>query len=533
MRNRVDTAVQQPLYSITITNLELRNYYQHSPGMSLTMHRLNIAFIGCGRIADLHYRGYRSHPHARIYAVCDTQPELAQKRLQEWGAVKIFTDYRELLLDPEIDAVEILTPHSDLLHEQIVVAAAAAGKHIAVQKPMTTSLKSADRMLSAVASSGRVFKVTENYLFYPPIQLARRMIESGEIGDPISLRIKFLSGSSGGWEVPAESWQWRMREVSEGRGTATFDHGHHLWSTAWYLLGEVERVSAWIDRSERMLDCPATVMWQYRAARRYGSADLTHCNNLHIPSDYYTNDEWIEVVGTRGMLKVNRCSAQIHTGSAVSIFDSSGWRHYDTESDWGLGFVGATQNFINAILHSEDPMLSGEQGREILRFALAVQRSSLHEREVYLDELDSRVPALYALGKKVKKMVRGFRLNIPSFLGEDTSKYAPESIPLTRKYLGSFDASAAADWDIVIGLHLTADGGIEEEHLAIIIRNGRLKLEFGQMPKDAKLRVRMPHGVWGAILLRKKRPEVAFLQGKIKVEGQVEEGLKLRELFKL
>lgn len=499
------------------------------------IHRLNVAFIGCGRIADLHYRGYQSHPHARVYAVCDTQHELAQRRLQEWGAVKAFTDYRELLLDPEVDAVEILVPHSNLLHERIVVAAAVAGKHIAVQKPMTTSLKSADRMLRAVACSGKVFKVTENYLFYPPIQLARRMIDDGEIGEPISLRIKFLSGSSGGWEVPSESWQWRMQEVSEGRGTATFDHGHHLWSTAWYLLGEVERVSAWIDRSERMLDCPAIVMWQYQTARRYGSADLTHCANLHIPSDYYTNDEWIEVVGTRGMLRVNRCSAHIHTGPAVSIFDSNGWRHYDLESDWGLGFVGATQNFINAILNGEAPLLSGAQGREILRFALAVQKSSLQEREVYLDELNSRVPALYALSKKVKKMVRGFNLKIPgmSLLGGDTSKYAPDAIPLTRKYLSNFDASAAVDWDIVIGLHLTADGGVPEEHLAIIIRDGKLLLEFGRMPEDAKLRVRMPHGVWGAILLRKRRPEVAFFQGKIQVEGQIEEGLKLRELFKL
>lgn len=497
------------------------------------MQRLNIAFIGCGRIADLHYRGYQANPRARVYAVCDTDERLAKSRVSEWKAVKSFTDYRELLADPEVDAVEVLAPHSNLLHEKIVVDAVGAKKHIAVQKPMTTSLASADRMLAAVTRSQRVFKVTENYVFYPPIRLARQMIEQGEIGDPISLRIKFLSGSSGGWQVPSESWQWRMREVSEGRGTATFDHGHHLWAAAWYLLGEVERVSAWIDRSEPMLDCPAIVMWQYRAPRRYGSADLTHCHNLHIPSDYYTNDEWIEVVGTRGMLKINRCSARVHPGPAVSLFDNKGWRHYDTESDWGLGFVGATQNFINAILHGEPPALSGREGREVLRFALAVQRSSLKGREVYLDELDSRLPALYTLKERVKKMVRGFSLNIPNLFGEDTSKYAHEAVALTRKYLGNFDASAAADWDIVIGMHLTADGGVTDEHLAITIRNGRLLLEFGRMPEEAKLRVRMPHGVWGAILLRKKRPEVAFFQGKIKVEGQIEEGLKLRELFKL
>ncbi|MCP3951296.1 MAG: Gfo/Idh/MocA family oxidoreductase, partial [Desulfobacterales bacterium] len=70
------------------------------------MDKLNIGIIGCGRISDLHYPGYAGNPAARIYAVCDTQKEVALARQKEWDAVRTYTDYREMLQDRELDAVE-------------------------------------------------------------------------------------------------------------------------------------------------------------------------------------------------------------------------------------------------------------------------------------------------------------------------------------------------------------------------------------------------------------------------------------------
>jgi predicted dehydrogenase len=495
---------------------------------------INVGIIGCGRIADLHYLGYRESREAKIYAVCDTNAETAEARKKEWDAVKSYSDYRELLQDSNIDAVEILTPHN--LHEEMVVEAARAGKHIAVQKPMTISLKSADRMIAAAEKSGRVFKVTENYIFYPPLLLAKKMIEEGEIGDPINLRIKFISGSSGGWKVPSSAWEWRMKEILDGRGTATFDHGHHLWSTAWFLLGDIERVSGWIDPTNQVVDCPAVIMWKYRNSNRYGVCDFAHSDDLHIPSKYYANDEWIEITGSRGIIFIHRCTGNIHEGPAVSLFNGHSMRRIsDLDSDWSAGFIGATRNFINAINGKEEPMLSGKEGREILRFSLAIQKSAGLRREVYLDEMDSSFPFLYSFQKQMGNRLSRIRLpklSLPGF-GEDLSKYAPQAKSLTEQFVSSFDSANATEWDISIGLHLTEDGGIKEEKLGLIIRDGKAKLESGTLPQDAKLTVKVPAGVWAAILLRKKRAEIAFLQGKIKVDGQTEEGLKLRSVFKL
>ena len=180
------------------------------------MEKIQVGFIGCGRISDLHALGYRNHPDAEIAAVSDKDPNTAEKKGNEWGARKIYADYRKMLDDPNIDAVEILTPQK--LHEQMVIEAAAAGKHILVQKPMTIDLESADRMIQAAKDGGKIYKVIENYMYYPPIRFAKELLDAGEIGDPINMRVKFISGSSGGWDVPVESWAWRMEENIAGRG---------------------------------------------------------------------------------------------------------------------------------------------------------------------------------------------------------------------------------------------------------------------------------------------------------------------------
>ncbi|MDA3957885.1 Gfo/Idh/MocA family oxidoreductase, partial [Oceanispirochaeta sp.] len=321
------------------------------------MDKINVGLIGLGRISDLHALGYKDHKEARIYGVSTRNEATGLAKKKEWGAVKYYKDYREMIADPAIDAIEILTPQK--LHETLVIESAAAGKHIMVQKPMTISLDSADRMLTSVKDLDRVYKVIENYIFYPPLQKAKELIDSGAIGEPINMRIKFISGSSGGWDIDPSTWEWRMQENIEGRGMQTFDHGHHMWCVAWYLMGDIDRVSAWIDSADGIVDCPANIIWKYKDGIKYGSCDYTHCWDMDMPSDYYANDEWFEITGSKGIILVNRATGLLRTGPALSHFNGSKWNHYeDLESDWSSGFRNATYNFINAMKGREAPLLT-------------------------------------------------------------------------------------------------------------------------------------------------------------------------------
>ncbi len=495
------------------------------------MEPLNVGIIGCGLISTLHAAAYPGNPKVRLHAICDLDEELLEARKSEWKVEKGTTDHRELLADPDVDAVEIITPHK--LHEQLTIDALDAGKHVALQKPMTVSLESADRMVAHAKKSGLVFKITDNYVCYPPVVLARKMIENGEIGDPQLLRMKVISSPRGGWEMPVASYDWRLDEFAEGRFSETFDHGHHEWATARYLMGDVERVGAWIDSIDGILDNPVTLMWKHKGGKKYGICEFAFAYELYIPSRYYPNDEWFEITGSRGIIFVRRCTGDIHAGPAVSLFGNDGWIHYDdVASDWGEGFRGALDNFADAISGDAAPLLTGEEGRETLRMSFAIYQSARKRRDVYLEELDRRLPGLYAWRQRRREKRESF---IESFRkprrGRSLSKYAPRAKELTEQLMERFDAEAAGDWESVVGLRLTTDGGVREQTFTLHVSAGKVTLEEEPIPEAAKLTLTVPAGTWAAIVLGEKRLESALFGRQLKVEGETREGLNLRSAF--
>lgn len=154
--------------------------------------KLNVGFIGAGMISRVHALGYLRNDRARIVAVCDIDKHLAAQRAGQWGAKKTYADYRELLKDPEVEAVEILLPHH--LHASVAIEAAEAGKHISMQKPIAMTLNEADQVISAVRKSGVKFNIAEIYSFYPPILKASELIANEEVGSPSMIRIQSLNG---------------------------------------------------------------------------------------------------------------------------------------------------------------------------------------------------------------------------------------------------------------------------------------------------------------------------------------------------
>lgn len=494
---------------------------------------MKIGFIGCGRIADLHARAYRDQSKACLYAVCDSDSEKLRARQRDWNAEKGYEDYRDLLADPEITAVEILCPYD--IHEEVVIAAARAGKHIACQKPMTTSLHSARRMAEAVQKAGVHFQLTEIYVHYPPIAFAKKLIDDGAIGEPVGMRIDFVSSPLGGWFVPPSTYEQQTRIAGKGFGLSTFDHGHHEWATAWYLLGEVERVAAWIDSNDGMLDVPATIMWKCKGNKRYGVCEFLFASSMPVPTKYYSNDELYRIVGTHGVIHINRGTGDMMEGPSVSLFRDGTWTQYeDIPTDWGLGFVNAGRHFFKVLSGEASPLLSLGQGAEVLRFGLAIMESARRRREVYLDEIERPAALFSNLYRRVRERsqcVVAPRTTRFPWLSRDTSRYAAQAEALTEDLVNQFDGTAVAEWNAVIALELLdASGGIRQQY-TFHFEQGALRIEKGILAETAILTVHLDAGLWAAILLKKRRIELAVIQGKIKFEGRGEEALYLKKAF--
>ena len=345
------------------------------------MDELRVGFIGTGRISDLHALEYLANDRARIVAISDIDPDIAHPRGEQWGVPsdRIFTDYRDLLALPDVDLVEILLPHH--LHHQAALDAAAAGKHISLQKPMALSIQEADEMIAAAKQAGVIFKVFENFIFYPPVLRAKALIEAGEIGDPLTIRIKSNSGTSPNtWNIPAGAWAWRFRPDHCGGGPLVFDDGHHKFSLAWYFMGLAEEVHAWIGATELapdfVLDSPGIVSWKF-PNNRYGSLEVVNSPELVLDTNHYAQDDRIEITGTKGVIWITRGHGKMMDVPPVVMYrDRKVMTYSDMPVGWEHSFINSTRHFIEAYFAGEPPSLTAWEGREILRFALAAQESA-------------------------------------------------------------------------------------------------------------------------------------------------------------
>jgi predicted dehydrogenase len=355
------------------------------------MNNVGAAIVGCGRISDLHELGYRGRTDARIVAVCDINREAAEQKAQAWAADKVYTDYAELLKDPAVNLVELLVPHH--LHAGMAVQACRAGKHVSVQKPMCTCVSEADSMISEALKAGVMLRVYETFVFYPPAVKAREMILNGEIGEPQMLRMHVSTGKTDcGWDVPMDAWIWRFNEKECGGGPLIFDHGYHLFSLAHYLMGPVEKVFSWIDKSPVLpgveLDAPAVIMFRFKAERRYGVFDVEHTPNMHVPSDYYVDDDRIEIIGDRGMLFINRYTTRTLDLPELMLYrDGKTIPVPVSRVDWADGFIDCTRHMIEALKTGSSPVLDGPTGKTVLQVALACLESARTGREVRPDDI--------------------------------------------------------------------------------------------------------------------------------------------------
>ena len=358
------------------------------------MNPIRVAIVGCGRISDLHQLGYRNRQDAAIVAVCDTNKSAARKKAKAWGVGKVYTDYQQVLEDKDVDLVELLTPHH--LHCAMTVQACQAGKHVSVQKPMALSALEADQMIAAADKAGVTLRVYETFAYYAPAVRARQMIDAGEIGDVRAVRMHISTGTGDtAWKVPLSSWLWRFNESQCGGGPLVFDHGYHLFSVGYYLGGPVEKVFAWIDQTPVKeaagivkIDAPAMIMFQYKAAHCYGQLDIEYTPKMRIYSDYYADDDRIEVIGEKGMLFINRYTAKTVDLPPLMLFKDGVTTPVPVEGvEWHDSFIATTSDFIEKLKTGGQPRLDGPTGKAVLQFTLAALQSAATGREVRPDDV--------------------------------------------------------------------------------------------------------------------------------------------------
>ena len=348
------------------------------------MDKVRLAIVGCGNICQLNAPGYLAHPRCDVVALCDADPARAQRRARDWSiSPKIYSDFAHVLDDASVDAVELLTP--TYLHADQIVAALDAGKHVSCQKPIAVSVAEADRVAEAVARARTTFRVTENFLYYPPIVKAKELLDAGAIGEPSLVRIhttrvQHVVGIA--MEHDPEALVWR-RDPGRNPGGALYDDGVHKYATAMYWIGDIGEVSAIVSRGRDFLhETPSAAMWRFEGRDCLGLLDYTYAPEMTIRGRYYRADEFFEIHGSRGILWVTRCTGEMLDLPPVVRISGTETTSYQVPMDWRLGFDGAARDFVDGLLAGRQPAQDVQTARRVLQVSLAIYEAGRQGRPV-------------------------------------------------------------------------------------------------------------------------------------------------------
>ena len=278
------------------------------------MKPVRIGMIGYGGIGRVHAMAYRSLPFhyglpaaaVPVVGVATARAETAQAAAAEIGCAYWTDDYRQLLAREDVDAVDICVPNH--LHAEIVLAAAAAGKHIYCEKPLAMNVAEAQAMAEAVAAAGVIAQMTFNFRFFPAVLRARQLVQEGFLGRIFSFRGRYYRAS---YIDPNKPLTWRQRKEVAGGG-ALFDIGSHILDLLYSLLGPYAAVQATLDTlipqrpaapgsSElRPVDVDDIALLHLRTAS--GVLGLVEVSRMVTG---LTNDLQFEIFGEKGSLRFN------------------------------------------------------------------------------------------------------------------------------------------------------------------------------------------------------------------------------------
>jgi len=317
--------------------------------------------IGIGSIADKATAPHvQELPESELVAVVSRDQGRAGAFAQKHSARRAYTDYDEMLANPDVQVVAIHTPNS--LHAEQAIAAARAGKHVLCDKPLATSVEGARRVVEECEKAG--VKLGLNFMTrYPACFLeARRIIDAGEIGEIVLIQVEVSNGGS-----PLRNW----RTDPELAGLGTINNiGVHAYDLLRFLLGaEVSEVSA-LSNVGRKKELEVMAL----SLLRFTNGTLAYVNANQA---YPNNQPEIDIYGSTGRITASRVTRPWQDGE-MRVLTQEGERvTRETSQDC---YRRVIDDFNHAVLENREPHATGLDGLRSVQLTDAMARSA-HEGE--------------------------------------------------------------------------------------------------------------------------------------------------------
>jgi len=328
---------------------------------------VRIGLVGTG-IGSLHADAISQMPQvAQLQAVCSLELESAQSLASRFGGTAT-TRFENLLRDPSIDVIDICTPPDQ--HLPMARAAAAAGKHLLIEKPLARTLEEADSIIQAARSAGVRLMTAHNMRYMGQHLKAKQLLDEGAIGTPFMLvATVHVHGHIEGFR----------RFLEPAGGGTLIDSGVHRFDLIRWLMGDVATLYAQTGRFMQMQmegeDC-AVVTMRFRS----GAIGNFSCSW----SAKGRQEETLQIFGPLGAILTENYASSLQLYSEKPPAGLEDVREWIFPVDQTESMRREIQAFVESIRNGEEPPITGEDGRSSLELSLASYRSAASGQPVIL-----------------------------------------------------------------------------------------------------------------------------------------------------
>jgi predicted dehydrogenase len=349
---------------------------------------VRVGLIGSQFISTIHVRSLRQCPYAEVVAVASPTPGNAQRFAETWEIPHHFTKVTDLLERDDIDMVVIGAPND--VHCAITCAAADAGKHVVLEKPMCMNLAEADLMIASCQAAGVKLMYAEELCFTPKYVRLKQLLDSGAIGQPTLIK------QSEKHDGPHAEHFW---DVERSGGGVTMDMGCHAIQFFRWML----------DRNP-IRSVYAQMSTQVHAQRTRGDDNSILILEFENGCVAFAEESWTkkggmddraEIYGSEGV-----AYADLLHGNAIETYSSKGfdyavekaestkgWTFTIYEEEWNYGFWDEMRHFVDCVRCDQPPRVTGEDARTVMEVLFAAYASAGSGRKVNLPfETDAAKP---------------------------------------------------------------------------------------------------------------------------------------------
>jgi predicted dehydrogenase len=323
--------------------------------------------VGAGLWGSTHARVYGDDPRVRLVGICDADAARARALAEKSGAAMATDDLGELLSQPGLDAVSIVTP--DFAHTEAALAAARAGKHVLIEKPLATTVEECESIIAAAREAGVKLMVDFHNRWNPPFHRARRAIEEGEIGTPQFASYR-LSDTI---YVPTKMIAWA------GRSTVAWFLATHCLDTLRWLMGdEVARVYC-VSRSRVLAARGVNTPDYYQTTLEFRGGATAFLEVAWILPEGSPSliDLKCELVGDRGAFYID---GSHHRALEIQTAERSSYPDMlvmPTVYGQAVGFAyQSIRHFVDCVANDQPPVATGEDGLAVTRIICAMEESA-------------------------------------------------------------------------------------------------------------------------------------------------------------